>query len=56
VFFGFSVVVGIDEADDAAFSWAFAEGAEEVDADVDFAGGGGGDAGGGGCEVATGVF
>jgi pyridoxal biosynthesis lyase PdxS len=45
VFVGFTVVVGIDEADDAAFSWAFAEGAKEINSDIDFAGGGCGDTG-----------
>jgi hypothetical protein len=45
VFVGFAVVVGIDETNDTAFSWTFAEGAEEVDSYIDFAGCGCGDAG-----------
>jgi hypothetical protein len=56
VFLGNSVIVGIDEADDAAFSWAFSEGAEKVHTDVDFAVGRCGDASGGGSEITTGVF
>jgi hypothetical protein len=56
VFLGNSVIVGIDEANDTSFSWAFSEGAEEVHTDVDFARGRCGDASGGGSEITTGEF
>jgi hypothetical protein len=51
-----AILIGIDEADDAAFAWAFAEGTEKIDADIDFASRGSGNTSGRWREIAACVF
>ena len=51
-----AVLIGIDEADDAAFTWAFAEGTEKIHADIDFASRCSGNTRGRWCEIAACVF